>query len=80
MLLTHTAGFGYTFFSDRLRKWSFPAGIDEFSGRFQDMLMPLLFQPGEDWQYGVSSHGGVDRTKNEPLILYRSTWIGLGLP
>lgn len=55
MLLSHTAGFGYTFFNDRLRKWSFPAGIDEFSGRFQDMLMPLLFQPGEGWEYGVSS-------------------------
>ncbi|POR34418.1 Acyltransferase LovD [Tolypocladium paradoxum] len=54
MLLTHTAGFGYTFSNDRLRKWSLPAGIDEFSGRFQDMLMPLLFQPGEGWEYGIN--------------------------
>lgn len=53
MLLSHTAGFGYTFFSERLRDWSFPAGVDEFSGRFEDMNQPLLFQPGEGWQYGV---------------------------
>ncbi|KAI1085164.1 beta-lactamase family protein [Whalleya microplaca] len=56
MLLTHTSGFGYTFFNERLRDWSFPAGIDEFSGRFKDIEIPLLFQPGEGWEYGV----GVD--------------------
>jgi CubicO group peptidase (beta-lactamase class C family) len=54
MLLTHTAGFGYTFFNERLRDWAFPAGGDEFSGRFEDIKMPLLFQPGEGWEYGVS--------------------------
>ncbi|KAM5342771.1 hypothetical protein ACJ41O_013737 [Fusarium nematophilum] len=58
MLLTHTAGFGYTFFNDRLRDWSFPVGGDEFSGRFEDIKMPLLFQPGEGWEYGV----GIDWT------------------
>ena len=53
MLLSHTAGFGYSFFNERLRDWGFPVGIDEFSGRFEDMKMPLLFQPGEGWEYGV---------------------------
>lgn len=53
MLLTHTAGFGYSFFNERLRDWAFPVGLDEFSGRFEDMKMPLLFQPGEGWEYGV---------------------------
>ncbi|KAK7726592.1 hypothetical protein SLS63_007561 [Diaporthe eres] len=53
MLLTHTAGFGYSFFNVRLRDWGLPAGIDEFSGRFEDMISPLLFQPGEGWEYGV---------------------------
>lgn len=53
MLLSHMAGFGYTFFSERLRDWSFPAGVDEFSGRFEDIKLPLLFQPGEGWEYGV---------------------------
>jgi len=54
MLLTHTAGFGYSFFNERLRDWGFPAGVDEFSGRIEDMMTPLLFQPGEGWEYGVS--------------------------
>lgn len=53
MLLTHTAGFGYSFFNERLRDWGFPAGVDEFSGRFEDVVLPLLFQPGEGWEYGV---------------------------
>lgn len=55
MLLTHTAGFGYSFFNERLRDWGFPAGVDEFSGRIEDMMTPLLFQPGEGWEYGVCS-------------------------
>lgn len=48
MLLTHTAGFGYSFFNERLRDW----GVDEFSEIIGD-IPPLLFQPGESWQYGV---------------------------
>jgi Beta-lactamase class C and other penicillin binding proteins len=55
MLLSHTAGFGYTFFNERLRQWSYPVGVDEFSGRIEDMKLPLLFQPGESWEYGVSA-------------------------
>ncbi|KKK20812.1 hypothetical protein P175DRAFT_0510951 [Aspergillus ochraceoroseus IBT 24754] len=70
MLLSHTAGFGYTFFNDRLRDWSFPAGIDEFSGRFDDMKMPLLFQPGEGWEYGV----GIDWAG---LLVERVTGLSL---
>ncbi|KAI6594844.1 hypothetical protein MCOR12_006720 [Pyricularia oryzae] len=53
MLLTHTAGFGYTFFNERLRDWSLPTGVDEFSGRIEDVTTPLLLQPGEGWEYGV---------------------------
>lgn len=54
MLLTHTSGFGYTFFNERLRQWSYPVGVDEFSGSIEDIKMPLLFQPGQGWEYGVS--------------------------
>ncbi|TKA72630.1 hypothetical protein B0A55_05973 [Friedmanniomyces simplex] len=42
MLLTHTAGFGYTFFHDGLRDHSKPIGFDEFSGHPSDMV-------GIDW-------------------------------
>lgn len=53
MLLTHTSGFSYSFFSLALRNWGYPAGVDEFSGRMQDYNVPLVFQPGERWEYGV---------------------------
>lgn len=49
------AGFGYTFFNENLRDHSRPAGYDEFSGNEYDMLQPLVHQPGEAWEYGVSS-------------------------
>ncbi|KAH8646179.1 beta-lactamase [Xylariales sp. PMI_506] len=71
MLLTHTAGFGYTFFNDRLRDWSQPIGHDEFSGRIDDITkLPLLFQPGEGWEYGV----GIDWAG---IVLERKTGSSL---
>ncbi|KAH0841936.1 beta-lactamase family protein [Fonsecaea pedrosoi] len=54
MLLSHTAGFGYTFFHDGLRDHSKPIGYDEFSGHIKDLIQPLVHQPGEGWQYGVN--------------------------
>ncbi|OCK81838.1 beta-lactamase family protein [Lepidopterella palustris CBS 459.81] len=54
MLLSHTAGFGYAFFNERLRDYSRPVGYDEFSGNIYDMLQPLLHQPGEGWEYGIN--------------------------
>ncbi|OAL46781.1 beta-lactamase/transpeptidase-like protein, partial [Pyrenochaeta sp. DS3sAY3a] len=54
MLLTHTAGFGYTFFNNELRDFSHPIEFDEFSGHIKDILQPLVFQPGEGWEYGVN--------------------------
>jgi CubicO group peptidase (beta-lactamase class C family) len=54
MLLSHTAGFGYTFFNEQLRDYSKPAGWDEFSGYEFDIKQPLVHQPGESWEYGVN--------------------------
>lgn len=48
------AGFGYTFFNNELRDFSHPIGFDEFSGDIKDILQPLVFQPGEGWEYGVN--------------------------
>jgi len=54
MLLSHTAGFGYEFFSAKLRDHGRPKGFDVFSGNPQDVLeQPLINQPGEKWEYGV---------------------------
>ncbi|EXJ62617.1 beta-lactamase [Cladophialophora yegresii CBS 114405] len=55
MLLSHTAGFGYGFFDDRLNDWAGPLGLDEFSGSYHDYLsQPLVNQPGEVWEYGIN--------------------------
>ncbi|KIX10074.1 uncharacterized protein Z518_01155 [Rhinocladiella mackenziei CBS 650.93] len=55
MLLTHTAGFGYSFFDQRLIDWAGAQGLDEFSGSYHDYLsQPLVNQPGEVWEYGIN--------------------------
>ncbi|KAH7083687.1 beta-lactamase/transpeptidase-like protein [Paraphoma chrysanthemicola] len=70
MLLSHTAGFGYTFFNNELRDYSHPIGFDEFSGDIKDILQPLIRQPGEGWEYGVN----IDFAG---LALERSTGLSL---
>ncbi|KAI1466078.1 beta-lactamase family protein [Daldinia caldariorum] len=71
MLLTHTAGFCYSFFDETLRDWSHPIGIDEFSGDIKDMLkVPLRFQPGTKWNYGI----GIDWAG---IVLQRKTGLSL---
>jgi CubicO group peptidase (beta-lactamase class C family) len=72
MLLTHTAGFGYTFFNEQLRDWSYPAGVDEFSGDVRDIKQPLVFQPGEGWEYGVSEFIQMDTSQ---LDIYHANTI-----
>jgi hypothetical protein len=60
-----TAGFGYTFFNEKLRDYSKPTGYDEFSGHVSDMLQPLVHQPGEGWEYGVSKQTISDGTSDQ---------------
>jgi methyl acetate hydrolase len=53
-LLTHTSGFGYAFMSaDMLRAFG-PAGLPE-PGTIASITSPLLFDPGERWEYGIST-------------------------
>ncbi|KAL7896908.1 beta-lactamase/transpeptidase-like protein [Trichoderma sp. SZMC 28014] len=59
MLLTHTAGFGYSFLNAKLRTYSKTyrdGGINfnEFSGHMDDFLQPLVNQPGQTFEYGIS--------------------------
>ncbi|CAG9951210.1 unnamed protein product [Clonostachys rosea f. rosea IK726] len=49
MLLTHTAGFGYSFLNKKLEKYNY----NEFSGLAQDFHQPLVNQPGERFEYGI---------------------------
>ncbi|KAL2814690.1 beta-lactamase/transpeptidase-like protein [Aspergillus cavernicola] len=54
MLLTHTAGFGYSFINSSLRDHGRPTGFNEFSGHVADFKQPLVNQPGEVWEYGIN--------------------------
>ncbi|KAL1961722.1 hypothetical protein VTN77DRAFT_1122 [Rasamsonia byssochlamydoides] len=71
MLLSHTAGFGYSFFNEKLRDYNRPIGYDEFSGHISDVTQPLTHQPGEGWQYGV----GIDWAG---ILVERVTGLSLG--
>jgi CubicO group peptidase (beta-lactamase class C family) len=52
-LLTHTAGFGYEIWNTEIQKvqaaWGLPGIIE---GKNAGLRTPLLFEPGEGWEYG----------------------------
>jgi methyl acetate hydrolase len=51
-LLSHTSGLGYDFTSEALAKWAAHAGVVLMGGA-EDPDLPLVFEPGEGWLYGV---------------------------
>ncbi|KAM0756135.1 beta-lactamase/transpeptidase-like protein [Meredithblackwellia eburnea MCA 4105] len=71
MLLTHTAGFSYTFFNEICLAWSQKAGVDEFCGSIEGFKGPLIAEPGEDWNYST----GIDWAGE---LLHRVTGLTLG--
>jgi methyl acetate hydrolase len=53
MLLLHTAGFGYDFFSDKYLRLATEKGQPSvITASKQALMTPLLFDPGERWEYG----------------------------
>ncbi|MEP6817332.1 MAG: serine hydrolase domain-containing protein, partial [Marmoricola sp.] len=53
MLLTHTAGFGYDFFNERYNRLAQEQGQPSvITASHASMRTPLLFDPGEQWEYG----------------------------
>jgi methyl acetate hydrolase len=53
-LLTHTSGFGYEFLSKDLQRYQAVRNIPElFSGQKAALQLPLLFDPGDAWGYGI---------------------------
>ncbi|KAJ9269953.1 hypothetical protein DTO212C5_3923 [Paecilomyces variotii] len=79
MLLCHTSGFGYAHEDLKLRDWSRPIGIDDFSGHENDVLhLPLVNQPGTRFQYGVGLDWAgvlVERVTGLSLEDYFQTFI-----
>ncbi|OGE51217.1 hypothetical protein PENARI_c014G10445 [Penicillium arizonense] len=73
MLLSHTAGFGYSFMNPKLREYSRPIGYNEFSGYLRDFQQPLVNQPGEAWEYGINIDWVgilIERVTGKPLNQY----------
>ncbi|KAL2684510.1 hypothetical protein Neosp_005588 [[Neocosmospora] mangrovei] len=53
--LKTSAGFGYAFEDDKLAEYTRPVGADDFSGEAVEIAnRPLVNQPGEKFQYGIS--------------------------
>ncbi len=54
-LLTHTAGFGYSFSSAEIKKYEEVTGTPSpFTCTRAGLNAPLLFDPGERWEYGIN--------------------------
>lgn len=54
-LLTHTAGFGYTFFNKKLNEHYEKSGKDEFDGSKEGTFgLPLVREPGTEWEYSTA--------------------------
>ncbi|MFM5914557.1 MAG: serine hydrolase domain-containing protein [Chakrabartia godavariana] len=53
-LLTHTSGFGYEFMSADMVRARGPAGSPA-PGTKAALISPLLFDPGDKWEYGIST-------------------------
>jgi CubicO group peptidase (beta-lactamase class C family) len=53
-LLTHTAGFGYHFVQSEVLQYFMSTGMPK-PGSMGNYQMPLLFDPGEKWEYGVGT-------------------------
>ncbi|WP_416899808.1 MAG: serine hydrolase domain-containing protein [Minwuia sp.] len=54
-LLTHTAGFGYDFWSADLKRCNAATGQPSIRTRtVASLQQPLLFDPGTDWMYGIN--------------------------
>lgn len=55
MLMLHTAGFGYEFFSEDDKKFRESEEVPTIlTSTFESIKSVLLFEPGEHWNYGVN--------------------------
>ena len=73
-LLTHTSGFGYDIWNADLARYRDRIGVPElFSGRNAALKMPLVFDPGDRWEYGIGidwAGKAIERTSGKLLQSY----------
>jgi len=70
-LLTHTSGLAYAFTSAELDRYATATGQNQMSADTPDF--PLLFEPGEDWIYGIGIDWAgrlIETVGGETLDLY----------
>ncbi|KAG5362903.1 Acyltransferase LovD [Yarrowia sp. B02] len=82
MLLTHTAGFGYTFFNPWLKEL-YPE-VRELRGTDDVLKTALVYEPGTDWQYGVAIDWAgvvIERLTKTPLseLVQKNIFDPLGI-
>ncbi|MFI5399887.1 MAG: serine hydrolase domain-containing protein [SAR324 cluster bacterium] len=54
-LLTHTAGFGYDMWNEPILQYQRKTGLPPLTtGKLRALESPLLFDPGERWNYGIN--------------------------
>lgn len=54
-LLTHTAGFSYPMWNPDVGRYADATGTPSMmTGRLAALQMPLMFDPGEKWEYGIN--------------------------
>ena len=76
-LLTHTSGLGYEFMNQTMLDARGPAGSPP-RGSKAALISPLLFDPGERWEYGISTEWvglAVEAASGVPLDQYLNTNI-----
>jgi len=73
-LLTHTAGFGYEFWNPDLGRYLAATGQPSvLTGQLAALQAPLVFDPGERWEYGISIDWvgrAVEAASGQPLDVY----------
>jgi CubicO group peptidase (beta-lactamase class C family) len=72
-LLTHTSGFSYVFASAELAAYTEAQGFRFAPGKRASYHLPLLFEPGERWEYGISTDWvglAVEAASGETLDAY----------
>src|SRR5256886_11608014 len=73
-LLTHTAGFCYEIWDANMVRYVKATGMPSTAtGKVAALRLPLVFDPGDKWEYGVKTHWAgrlVDEMSGQPLDVH----------
>ena len=84
-LLAHTAGFGYDMWSEALRRYADRVEMPPLTACRRELLRaPLLFDPGDRWQYGINHEWvgqAVEAAAGRPLdeVLEQDVFVPLDM-